>query len=77
MVREGLALDYFRYSREFTSEEDWAKERRTGMWVGAFIAPWNWRHRDGDTVILGALSVPVTAQTKLFGAGVFRHCAIA
>jgi hypothetical protein len=30
-----------------------------------FFAPWDWRHRDRDTVILGALSVPVTAQAEL------------
>jgi hypothetical protein len=35
------------------------------MWSGAFIAPWDWRHRDRQTIILGALSVPVTAQTLL------------
>jgi hypothetical protein len=29
------------------------------------IAPWDWRHRDKRTVILGALSVPVAAQAKL------------
>jgi len=65
MVRQGLALDYVKYSRDYTSEEDTARERRRGMWAGAFIAPWDWRHRDRDTVILGALSVPVTAQAEL------------
>ncbi|MGO9060181.1 MAG: thermonuclease family protein [Candidatus Binataceae bacterium] len=65
MVREGLALDYVKYSREYISAEDTAREQRRGMWAGAFIAPWDWRHRDRNTVILGALSVPVTAQTEL------------
>jgi hypothetical protein len=35
------------------------------MWAGAFIAPWDWRHRDKRTAILGAESVPVTAHAKL------------
>jgi len=35
------------------------------MWSGAFIAPWDWRHRDRQTVILGALSVPVASQALL------------
>lgn len=65
MVREGLALSYVRYSREYISAEDIAREQRRGMWAGAFIAPWDWRHRDRNTVILGALSVPVTAQSEL------------
>jgi endonuclease YncB( thermonuclease family) len=65
MVREGLALDYVIYSREYIRAEDTAREQRRGMWAGAFIAPWDWRHRDRNTVILGALSVPITAQTEL------------
>jgi endonuclease YncB( thermonuclease family) len=65
MVREGLALDYAKYSREYISEEDIARAKQRGLWAGAFIAPWDWRHRDRKTVILGALSVPVTAQAQL------------
>jgi hypothetical protein len=64
MVQEGLALDYVRYSREYIGEENRAREQRRGMWAGAFIAPWDWRHRDKDTIILGALSVPVTVQAE-------------
>jgi hypothetical protein len=65
MVREGLALDYAKYSREHIREEDAAREQERGMWAGAFIAPWDWRHRDRNTIILGALSVPITAQAQL------------
>jgi endonuclease YncB( thermonuclease family) len=65
MVREGIALDYAKYSREYTREEDIAREQQKGMWAGAFISPWDWRHRDSNTIILGALSVPVTAQAQL------------
>jgi hypothetical protein len=35
------------------------------LWRGAFIAPWDWRHRDKGTTILGPLSVPITAQKQL------------
>ena len=65
MVREGLALAYLQYSREYVGEEAAAREQNSGMWAGAFIAPWDWRHRNRHTVILGALSVPVAAQAKL------------
>jgi hypothetical protein len=65
MVREGLSLAYVKYSREYVQEEAGAREQRKGMWAGAFIAPWDWRHRSKHTLILGALSVPVAAQTQL------------
>ena len=32
---------------------------------GAFIAPWDWRHRDKGTTVLGPLFVPITAQKQL------------
>jgi endonuclease YncB( thermonuclease family) len=68
MVREGLALAYVKYSREYVSDETDASKQRKGIWAGAFIAPWDWRHRDRHTVVLGALSVPVSAQGQLSSA---------
>jgi len=65
LVREGLALAYVHYSRVYVSQESAAKDAQRGMWGGAFIAPWDWRHRSKVTVILGALSVPITAQAQL------------
>jgi hypothetical protein len=65
MVREGWALAYVHYSREYLADEDTARARHKGMWAGAFIAPWDWRHRNKTTVILGAATVPVGAQAKL------------
>ena len=37
------------------------------MGKGAFIAPWDWRHRNDKTVILAAFSVPSDAQAILLG----------
>jgi endonuclease YncB( thermonuclease family) len=68
MVREGLALAYTKYSRDYIADEASARELRKGMWAGAFIAPWDWRHRDSRTVILGSISVPVRAQAELSNA---------
>ncbi|MCL2714261.1 MAG: thermonuclease family protein [Alphaproteobacteria bacterium] len=65
MVRQGLALAYVHYAPDYRTEEDEARNARRGMWSGAFIAPWDWRHRNRGTVIQGALSVPVTAQAQL------------
>jgi len=65
MVLQGLALAYVHYSREYRHEEDAARSAQRGMWAGAFIAPWDWRHRSKKTIILGAVAVPVTAQAQL------------
>ena len=65
LVRNGWALAFRRYSTAFIQDEDYARERKAGLWAGAFIAPWDWRHRNGHTVVLGALAVPRDAQRKL------------
>jgi hypothetical protein len=36
-----------------------------GLRRGAFIAPWDWRHRNSQTGVPGAVSVPITAQAEL------------
>jgi hypothetical protein len=58
-------LAFRRYSTEYIPDEDLAREDQRGLWGGAFIAPWDWRHRSNSTEILGALSVPSTAQRAL------------
>jgi endonuclease YncB( thermonuclease family) len=65
MVQEGWALAYVKYSSIYVHAEEDARANRRGLWQGAFIAPWDWRHRNNRTAILGTLSVPVTAQTIL------------
>jgi endonuclease YncB( thermonuclease family) len=65
MVHEGWALAFVRYSTAYVKEEEKAHAAERGLWRGAFIAPWDWRHRDKGTTILGPLSVPITAQKQL------------
>jgi endonuclease YncB( thermonuclease family) len=65
LVRNGWALAFRRYSTAYVADEDFAREQKRGLWAGAFIAPWEWRHRSLDTVVLGAFSVPVDAQSRL------------
>ena len=43
MVRNGWALAYKKYSKEFIKEEDEAKIKKSGLWNGQFVEPWNWR----------------------------------
>jgi endonuclease YncB( thermonuclease family) len=65
LVRNGWALAFRRYSTTYVVDEDYAREHQLGLWSGAFIAPWDWRHRGSQTVILGAYQVPTTAQRDL------------
>ena len=65
MVRQGWALAFVKYSSLYVRDEESARNAQRGLWSGAFIAPWDWRHRDRQTIILGALSVPITAQSLL------------
>jgi endonuclease YncB( thermonuclease family) len=65
MVAEGWALAFRRYSNVYVHQEREAKRRKSGLWSGAFIAPWDWRKRDQQTEILGALTVPLDAQKRL------------
>jgi endonuclease YncB( thermonuclease family) len=65
MVQQGWALAYVQYSSAYRKVEDDARTHQRGLWRGAFIAPWDWRHRNTKTAILGAYSVPLNAQAVL------------
>ena len=43
MVRNGHALAYRRYSKEYIFDEEFAKENKLGLWQGKFINPEKWR----------------------------------
>ena len=43
MVRNGYALAYKRYSKDYVRDEEYAKENKLGMWKGSFITPEKWR----------------------------------
>ena len=43
MVRQGWALAYRQYSRDYVDEESAARAAKVGIWVGRFIEPWKWR----------------------------------
>src|SRR5262249_23775239 len=65
MVQNGWALAYVQYSSAYQKVEEDARASQRGLWQGAFIAPWDWRHRSTKTVTLGTFSVPITAQAML------------
>lgn len=68
MVHQGWALSFVKYSHSYDRDEGAARDARSGLWQGAFVAPWDWRHRNKQTEILGAASVPANAQSILLGA---------
>jgi hypothetical protein len=47
------------------AEERVARAAKAGLWSGSFIAPWDWRHRNTETEVLGAVSIPTDAQSLL------------
>ena len=62
LVRNGWARAFRRYSTAYVADEDYAREHQAGLWSGAFTAPWDWRHRGTQTIILGAYQLPTLAQ---------------
>jgi len=65
LVRSGWALAYDRVSHDYDADQKEAREAKVGMWQGAFIAPWDWRVRNKNTRILGAVKVPDNAHAIL------------
>jgi endonuclease YncB( thermonuclease family) len=43
LVRNGWALAYRRYSRDYVPEERLAEADQAGIWRGRFVPPWDWR----------------------------------
>ncbi len=43
IVLQGWAIAYRQYSTDYVSAENDAKLAKRGIWVGRFIAPWQWR----------------------------------
>ena len=43
MVREGWAIAYRYYSKDYVNEEEIAKAEKKGIWQGSFVEPYIWR----------------------------------
>ena len=43
MVRNGFAVAYKKYSKDYLRDEEYAKENKLGVWKGPFIMPEKWR----------------------------------
>ena len=43
MVRNGYAVAYKRYSKDYVLDEEFAKTNKLGLWSGTFLKPEKWR----------------------------------
>ena len=43
MVRNGYAVAYRKYSKDYIADENYAKKNKLGLWSGSFIRPEKWR----------------------------------
>ena len=43
MVRNGYAVAYRKYSKDYIEDENYAKKNKIGLWEGNFIHPEKWR----------------------------------
>ena len=46
MVKQGWALAYRRYGRDYIALEDVAHANKIGLWAGEFQKPWEYRHQN-------------------------------
>ena len=46
MVQKGYAVAYRRYSKKFIVQENIAKKNNSGIWVGSFEMPWEYRKKN-------------------------------
>ena len=46
LVRQGYAFAYRKYSKKFIKDEDYAKEKKLGMWNMKFLFPWDYRRKN-------------------------------
>tara|TARA_B100000780_G_scaffold278484_1_gene252149 strand:- start:1846 stop:2313 length:468 start_codon:yes stop_codon:yes gene_type:complete len=43
MVRNGHAIAYVKYSKDYIQDQNYAKKNKLGLWSGIFIYPEKWR----------------------------------
>jgi endonuclease YncB( thermonuclease family) len=65
MVREGWAIAYRQYSRDYVDDESAARTAKVGIWAGHFIEPSRWRR--GDRLAVESAKEPVAASCQIKG----------
>jgi endonuclease YncB( thermonuclease family) len=65
MVRQGWAVAYRRYSRDYVDQENAARKAKAGIWDGRFVEPSKWRR--GDRLAGDAAREPAAAACPIKG----------
>jgi endonuclease YncB( thermonuclease family) len=65
MVASGWAISFSAHSKQYEPDEALAREDRSGLWAGAFVAPSDWQVRSAKAKVLGALKPSPSAHPML------------
>jgi endonuclease YncB( thermonuclease family) len=65
MVRQGWAIAYRQYSRDYVDDESAAQASKAGIWAGRFIEPSRWRR--GDRPAVESAKEPAAASCQIKG----------
>jgi|TARA_B100001964_G_scaffold50036_1_gene56321 endonuclease YncB( thermonuclease family) len=49
--RNGWAVAYRRYSRDYVGAEAAARAAGLGLWSGSFVMPWDWRRGKNPEIL--------------------------
>jgi len=71
LVRQGHAVAYRRYSKEYVEAENAARTARRGIWDGEFQLPWEWRRaersKSTDPVAVAPKGCPIKGNVSKSG----------
>ncbi len=65
MVRQGWAIAYRQYSRDYVGDESTAQAEKAGIWAGRFIDPSRWRR--GDRLAVESAKEPAATSCQIKG----------
>jgi endonuclease YncB( thermonuclease family) len=64
LVREGWALAYRRYSRDYVGAEEAARAAKRGLWSATFMPPWEWRAQHETSPAASSEHAPGACRIK-------------
>ena len=73
LVKEGWALAYRQYSKDYVSAEGQAQRYSIGLWEGKFVEPWNWRRGDRLTDAATPETNDCVIKGNISGSGKIYH----
>ena len=58
LARNGWAMAYRQYSKDYVPDEDAARAAKVGIWASQFEAPWDWRKHKGKGQAASYVDIP-------------------